>query len=69
MKIFNSNKLIKSRKIISLKLFSTDNTNTNINFVKVEDIKSFGKKFNDDEMKKYLDPFGFLASNECTNFI
>jgi len=37
-----------------------------ISFVKlgVNDIKGFGKKFNEEEVKKYLDPFGFLGPNE-----
>jgi hypothetical protein len=37
-----------------------------ISFVKlgVNDIKGFGRKFNEEEVKKYLDPFGFLAPNE-----
>jgi hypothetical protein len=39
---------------------------TKISFVNVKDIKGFGKKFTDDEVKKFLDPYGFLSPNQCT---
>lgn len=48
--------------------FTFSNTNKNDNnasYVKANDIKGFGKKFTDDEVKTYLDPFGFLGPNEC----
>ena len=53
------------------RMFAEDNKSKNesISFVKVNDIKQFGKKFNDEEVKKYLDPFGFLNSSECNYII
>ena len=51
--------------------FSTISNDDKVSYVKVNmnDIKNFGKKFSDEEKKKYLDPFGFLNSNECKKLI
>lgn len=32
--------------------------------MKTNDIKNFGRQFSDEEVKKYLDPFGFLEPNK-----
>jgi hypothetical protein len=53
------------RNIKRMFIENNKNSNENISFVKVNDIKQFGKKFNDEDVKKYLDPFGFLNTNEC----
>ena len=61
----NTNSLFKKYLGI-LRFFSENNSKTdNFSYLKVNDLKNFGKKFNDEEVKKYLDPFGFLNSNEC----
>jgi hypothetical protein len=51
--------------------FSTKSNDDKVSYVKVNmnDIKNFGKKFSDEEKKKYLDPFGFLNSNECKKLL
>jgi hypothetical protein len=53
--------------VMRLANFSTKSQDDKVSYVKVNmnDIKNFGKKFSDEEKKKYLDPFGFLNSNEC----
>jgi hypothetical protein len=38
--------------------------NSNIEIIKVGDVKNFGKKFSKEEVEKYLDPFGFLDTND-----
>jgi hypothetical protein len=53
------------RNIKRMFIENNKNSNENISIVKVNDIKQFGKKFNDEEVKKYLDPFGFLNTSEC----
>ena len=44
---------------------------TKVSFVKINtnDIKNFGKKFSDDDKKKFMDPFGFLSSTDCNLFL
>ncbi len=56
----------KRLRFISFQKFQfTDNNNSNkVKYVNVNDVKSFGKKFSEEEMKKYLDPYGFLNSTK-----
>lgn len=68
---FSIKKIINFKKFKSLHVFNVkffSEKGENIKFVKVDDIKNFGRKFSEDEMKKYLDPFGFLAPNESKFF-
>lgn len=44
--------------------FCTKSNDPNIKFNNVKDVKSFGRKFSDEELKKYLDPYGFLNSTK-----
>jgi hypothetical protein len=45
-------------------LFCKENNNDKIKFNNVKDVKAFGRKFSDEELKKYLDPYGFLNSTK-----
>ncbi len=40
----------------------------NIEIKKVGDVKNMGKVFSKDEVEKYLDPFGFLDTNQYVNY-
>jgi hypothetical protein len=44
--------------------FCTKTNDNKIKFNNVTDVKSFGRKFSDEELKKYLDPYGFLNSTK-----
>ena len=44
--------------------FCKDNKNDKLKFNNVKDVKAFGRKFSDEELKKYLDPYGFLNSTK-----
>jgi hypothetical protein len=61
------NKKIVLNNLTNLKYFSTKPEDDKVAYVKVNmnDIKNFGKKFSNAEKEKYMDPFGFLNSNEC----
>jgi len=62
-----SNLSIKQTKSIiniSKYFFCNENKNDNIKFNNVKDVKAFGRKFSDEELKKYLDPYGFLNSTK-----
>jgi hypothetical protein len=63
----NRNRFSLNFSVMRLANFSTKSQDDKVSYVKVNmnDIKNFGKKFSDEEKKKYLDPFGFLNSNEC----
>jgi hypothetical protein len=63
--VFVSNKKLNLIKNIFKFNFSNTNNDNKVSYVKVNDLKGFGKKFSEDEVQKYLDPFGFLGPNEC----
>ena len=44
--------------------FSTKEKDSQIVFNNIKDVKSFGRKFSEEELKKYLDPYGFLNSTK-----
>lgn len=44
--------------------FSTNEKDNQIVFNNVKDVKAFGRKFSEEELKKYLDPYGFLNSTK-----
>lgn len=60
----NSNSNIKSDVKLSEK--SNDVSKENIKIIKLnpDSLKQFSKKFTEDEVKKYLDPYGFVNSTE-----
>ena len=49
--------------------FSTKEKDSQIVFNNTKDVKAFGKKFSEEELKKYLDPYGFLNSTKGIIFI
>lgn len=52
------------RRIIRNFSENIKNTESKIDIIKVGDVKNFGKKFSKEEVQKYLDPFGFLDTND-----
>jgi hypothetical protein len=64
--LFKYKKLFLHKSIkVGYNFTSNEKQEESIKFVKLDNLKGFGKKFSDEEMKKYLDPFGFLTPNEC----
>jgi hypothetical protein len=59
-----STKQNKSLINISKFFFCKENNSDKIKFNNVKDVKAFGRKFSDEELKKYLDPYGFLNSTK-----
>lgn len=57
------------QRLNNLRIYSISNFSDKISIVKGGDVKNFGKKFSPQEMEKYLDPFGFLAIDECNYYM
>lgn len=55
---------MKKQLLINVKRLFSEERKIKINSIKVNDVKSFGRKFSKEEIHKYLDPYGFLNKDE-----
>ena len=64
--VYSKRKIKNNSVLINITSFSfcKDINNDKLKFNNVKDVKAFGRKFSDDELKKYLDPYGFLNSTK-----